>query len=193
MGYHIYTTDGIVLKRTAFGEANVLLHILTKDLGLIMASARSVRLDSSKLRSALQEYSFVTISSIKGKNGWKLTNAVEHTNYFFGRSEEQSKVLAQITAMIIKMIPGEAIHPEIFDVVKTGFDFLGELKGNQIKLFEILVVLRVLHQLGYVAGDDLGDLLKNPTVWSVDLLDIAGTKKEVLISIINKALKESQL
>ncbi len=61
MSYHIYTTDGIVLKRTAYGEANIFVHVLTHDLGLIIASVQSARLSTSKLNSALSEYTFVSV------------------------------------------------------------------------------------------------------------------------------------
>ena len=83
MPYHIYTTDGIILKRTIFGEANIILHVLTGDLGLITATAQAARLLQSKLRMGLQEYSHVSITCIKGKNGWKITNVMEKENFFF--------------------------------------------------------------------------------------------------------------
>src|SRR3954468_15203265 len=104
MSYHIYTTNGIILKRTPFGEANILLHILTEDFGLIMASARSARLSVSKLRTTLQEYSFVSVSCIKGKNGWKITNAVDKGNFYFEYPDYTHKVLAQISSVLLKMI-----------------------------------------------------------------------------------------
>jgi DNA repair protein RecO len=193
MSYHIYTTEGIVLKRVAFGEANLILYILTKDLGLIIASARSVRLDSSKLRSALQEYSSVTVSCIKGKNGWKITNAVEEENFFFEKSGEVQKVLAQIVSVLLKMIPGENIHPEIFIMVKSGFTLLKTLEGEKIKYLEILMVFRILHELGYVAGDIEQELLQNKEEWSTPVLERVKEKKETLVVTINKALKESHL
>jgi DNA repair protein RecO len=193
MSYHIYTTEGIVLKRVAFGEANLILYILTKDLGVIIASARSVRLDSSKLRSALQEYSSVTVSCIKGKNGWKITNAVEEENFFFEKSGEVQKVLAQIVSVLLKMIPGESIHPEIFIMVKSGFTLLKTLEGEKIKYLEILMVFRILHELGYVAGDVEQELLQNKEEWSIPVLERVKEKKETLVMTINKALKESHL
>ena len=131
MSYHIYTTDGIILKRTPFGEANILLHILTEDLGLIMASARSARLSVSKLRPALQEYAYVSVSCIKGKNGWKITNVVEKGSFYFDMPEHSHKVLAQVVWVLLKMIQGESVHPEIFQTVKSGFEFLKSLSEKE--------------------------------------------------------------
>ena len=194
MSYHIYTTDGIILKRTAFGEANIFLHILTEDLGLIVAGARSARLSSSKLRSALQEYTYVSVSCVKGKNGWKITNVVEKENFFFNYPNFSHKVLSQISSVLLKMIPGESPHKEIFQIVKSGFEFLKTLQEKDVLNFETLVVLRILHQLGYVeSGPEINFFLKNREEWNVSILEEVSQSRGNLIFTINKALKESQL
>lgn len=194
MSYHIYTTDGIILKRTPFGEANILLHILTLDFGLIVASARSARLSVSKLRGALQEYSYVSVSCVKGKNGWKITNVIDKGNFFFEYPEYTHKVLAQISSVLLKMIQGEAPHPEIFQTVKTGFEFLKELKEEELSSFEILDVLRILFQLGYVAKNSETEVFLNDNLeWSPTILDKIKENKKDMIMTINKALNESHL
>ncbi len=212
MSYHIYTTDGIILRRVGFGEANILLHVLTEDLGLVIASARSARLAVSKLRPALQEYAHVSISCIKGKNGWKITNVVEKNNFYFDLPEQSRKSLAQIGSVLMQMIPGESPHPEIFQTAQSGFEFLKSIsagvfpkstKGgsgehlhgtNVLASFETLIVLRILYQLGYVVSDESTEaFLKEPNVWTAELLEKIQTKKSSLILVINNALKESQL
>src|SRR3989344_1897416 len=140
MSYHIYTTEGIILKRTPFGEANVALHILTEHFGLIIASARSARLSVSKLRPALQEYTLGSVSCVKGKNGWKVTNVVERGNFFFEYPKYCHRTLAQISSVLLQMITGESPHPEIFQTVKTGFEFLKSLKEADISSLETLMV-----------------------------------------------------
>lgn len=194
MSYHIYTTEGIILKRTPFGEANILLHILTQDLGLIMASARSARLSLSKLRPALQEYAYVSLTCIKGKNGWKITNVVEKGSFYFGYPEHTHKVLSQIASVLLKMIQGESPNKEIFEIVKTGFKFLGETKENDIQGFEMLIVLRILYKLGYVVEDKATNLfLKDLSHWSSNILEEVSQNKKDIVSLINKALRESHL
>ncbi len=227
MSYHIYTTEGIILKRTPFGEANVVLHILTDDLGLIIASARSARLSVSKLRPALQEYTLVLVSAVKGKNGWKITNVVEKGNFFFQYPKYCHKVLAQISSVLLQMITGESPHPEIFQTVKSGFQTLG-VKGAQtpsvgrtlnvgewktlgvgvsslspsvrmselefVSNFETLMVLRILHELGYVVSDESTKVfLKDMNDWNNELLQVVEKNKKNIIGLINKALKESHL
>ena len=194
MSYHIYTTDGIILKRGSFGEANIVLHILTSDFGLIIASAQAGRLQSSKLRSALQEYTFVSVSCVKGKNGWKITNVVEKGNFYFDLSEYSRRVLCQISSVLLQMIQGETPHPEIFQTVQTGFEFLKSAREKDISNFEVLAVLRILHQLGYVADNQNTEIfLKTPTVWNESILEKIGENKKTIVGLINKALKESHL
>ncbi len=194
MSYHIYTTDGIVLKRQVFGEANILLHILTTDLGLIIASARSARLSASKLKGALQEYQHISVSCVKGKNGWKITNVSDKESFFFNYPEHSRRVLAQVTSLLLQMITGESPHPEIFKTVKTGFEFLKNVDGKDIPSFETLIVLRILHKLGYVATTpETAYFLAESELWSSSILEQTRENKENLTKLINKALKESHL
>ena len=194
MSYHIYTTDGIILKRTIFGEANILLYILTEDLGLIIASARSARLSASKLRGALQEYTRISVSVVKGKNGWKVTNVSEKDNFFFECPDYSKKILAQVSFVLLKMIQGETPHPEIFQTIVAGFEFLKNVSEKDISNFETLIILRLLYQLGYVAKSSNTEIhIKNIKEWDDSLLEQIPKNKEILIKTINKALKESHL
>lgn len=192
MSYHIYTTDGIILKRTPFGEANILVHILTYDLGLIMASARSARLYVSKLRPALQEYAHVSVSCVKGKGGWKITNVVSKGSFYFDYPKYTHKVMSQITFVLMQMIQGEVPHKEIFEIVKNGFNFLRELKEEYLTEFETLTVLRILNELGYVVRDINTEAYLN-NEWNQDLLHRITENKIVIVGIINKALRASHL
>ncbi len=194
MAYHIYTTKGIILKRSTFGEANLLLHILTEDLGLIMASARSARLSSSKLRPALQEYADVSITCIKGKNGWKVTNVAQSGSFFYDNPKFTHHVMSQVVSLLLKMIPGEAPNKEIFQTVKVGFNHLKTIPEEKVSDFEVLMVLRILSELGYVVKNEETKLfLDSGEDWNDRLLQEINKHKKSILDIINKALKESHL
>ncbi len=192
MSYHIYTTEGIILKRTPFGEANVLLHILTSDLGLIIASARSARLYVSKLRPALQEYANISVSAVKGKGGWKITNAVANGSFYFDSPVYAHKVLSQIGFVLMQMIQGELPQKELFSVVKNGLQFLKEMEEDLTSEFEVLMVIRVLDKLGYVVKDENTSIFLGEN-WDKEVLLSTKENKIVLVGIINKALKASHL
>lgn len=193
MSYHIYTTEGIILKRAPFGEANLLLYILTSELGLIIASARSARVSASKLRPALQEYAHVTVSCVKGKGGWKVTNVASIENYFFESPEYTHKVLAQIVTLLIKMMPGEESHQAVFTLAKSAFGEIKNIEKESIESFEMLVVLRVMFELGYVAKNSDIEIFMKDNNWDNNILKEVSISRNILIAVINKAIKESQL
>ncbi len=193
MSYHVYTTDGIILKRTNFGEANVLLYVLTKDLGLILASAQSARLSVSKLSPSLQEYSYVSLTCIKGKNGWKVTNVMERQNFFFTASPYAGIGMAHIVTLLIKMIPGESAHPEIFNSVLSGFQHVVSVEKKDIDCFEIILILRILFELGYVVKNIDTENFLDSFGWDNDLFIQARGNKTVLVGIINTSISSSHL
>ena len=194
MSYHVYTTDGIILKRTPFGEANILLHILTSDLGLIIASARSARLYVSKLRPALQESAYVSVSCIKGKNGWKITNVASKGSFYFDYPEHTHKVVSQVFLILLKMIVGEIPESNIFTIVMSGLVSLKEINASNVAGFEALIILRILNELGYVGSNsEIENFLENKQDWGSDILELISSNKTSVVSVINKSLKVSQL
>lgn len=193
MSYHIYTTEGIVLRRLAVGEANVLIHILTRNLGLILSSAQGVRVAASKLSSALTEYERLTLSCIKGKNGWKITDARGLENFFLSAPLHVRELVARVGSLLIRMIPGEEPHAAVFDVVSDGLEFLKQIEKKSVAVFECLMVLRILYHLGYVVRDDATEPFLTDNKWNQSLLDILAEKRLELVKIINKGLTESQL
>jgi recombinational DNA repair protein (RecF pathway) len=175
------------------GEANVLTYILARNLGLILASAQGVRQPSSKLSSALTEYERLTLSCIKGKNGWKITDARGVENMYFALPQYTRELLARVGSLLIRMIPGEEPHAEVFDIVSSGFHFLKELEKKDVALFECLIVLRILYHLGYVVRDAVTEPFLASNEWNQSLLDALAEKRLELVKIINKGLTESNL
>lgn len=195
MSYHIYSTSGIVLKRTTFGESNAIFHILTRDFGLILASAQAVRSPKSKLSSALQEYSLILLSCIKGKNGWKITNASSKENFFFDYLSYAQRFISQTSSVLIRMMPGEEHHMEIFDSILASFLYLKNINNEtEIGYLEILTIFRMMYLLGYISKDEkIEEFLTDTSLVNKDLLDKILLNKKVLVEKINKGLKESHL
>ncbi|MFZ2523560.1 MAG: DNA repair protein RecO [Minisyncoccia bacterium] len=193
MSYRVYTTKGIVLKKKNSGEQNSFLYILTKDLGLIIASARSTRSSKSKLKGLIEEFSHGDFSFVKGKNGWHLTNVSENGNFFFQAPNHSRKTLAQMAAVLLKMIQGEEPHKEVYSTVVESFKFLTEVTKDHIHIVEVLSVLRIMYELGYVRDDnEVTDFLKNDD-YSSEILQQGQDNKIKIVALINRALKESQL
>lgn len=138
MSYHIYTTKGLVLSAKPLREADRVYSILTRELGLVRATATGVRKEGSKLRGALEPFSLTSVSLVRGKEYWRLTAAE------LIRRLPAEAALARPLALIERLVPGEEAHPELFDAV------INELEAGETKL-----VGQALFHLGYLRGEDL--------------------------------------
>ena len=195
MPYRIYNTKAIILRNLPLGEADKSIVMFTQDLGLIKAQAKGVRYEKSKLSSKLQDATLSEVGLVRGKNSWRLTSAIEIKNYFRSLRTQKQKldVFAKILNLILQFVHGEEKNSQLFDILIDAFDFLtdAKLSRSEISTYEALLVLRILHELGYVSEkDEFKAVLNLP--W-VRALSVAAGNKKVIISSINYALKESHL
>ena len=94
MAHQIYLTEGIILKKRDFGEADRLFWIYTEKFGMIMASAKGVRLEKSKLRGNLDVFTFGDFAIISSKDFWRLVDARETISPKFNHnSAEQTGLI----------------------------------------------------------------------------------------------------
>src|SRR4051812_23886772 len=137
MAHHIYNTEGFVLQGEDIGEANKIYTLFTKDLGLVRALAQGVRLQKSKLRYSLQDFCRVKLSLVRGKEWWRVTNARIEDNVFadLKASKPARKIVAQIFALVSRMLAGEEKNAELYQSIASGIDFLKneELADDQQK------------------------------------------------------------
>ena len=165
MSYHIYTTRGIVLAGRAVREADRIYSILTRDLGLIRATALGVRKGSSKLRGALEPLMLSSISLVRGKEFWRVTSAEAIQKIHSWRG------VVRPLDLLEKLVQGEAPHPELFDAVEKNVI----TPRTDDEMFEIRFVSQILFHLGYLKESDLTQ------------------DKKALIKAINEGLQHSHL
>jgi len=195
MSYKIHHTEGFVISGSNYGEANRYLQIFTKDFGLVRASAQSLRKVTSKLRFSLQDFSYSKIDLVRGKEIWRVTNGKIISGYEkLSKNPESLKFLANIFRLIKRLCHGEEENPELFAYLAEIYGFLEKenLKQEDLKNFECVSVLKILHCLGYIgSGSDLSIFVSNSL--SHSMLSEAKLARRVLIEEINKSLRESQL
>src|SRR3989344_2332348 len=105
--HHIYHTEGIILSSKNSGEAGKYYSIFTRDLGLIYARAEGVRKMSSKLRFVLQDFAYLKIDLVAGKDIVRVTNASK-TNVLekITKQPENFKILANIARLLKRLLAG---------------------------------------------------------------------------------------
>lgn len=176
-----------------FGEAGKRYFILTRDLGLVLATAQGVRKMSSKLRFILQDFSYVKIDLVRGRDVWRVTSASK-TNAleFVGKRKTTLQVFGNIARLLRRLLAGEDPNQDMFIDVVAGLAILEKAKSREeIFNIEALIVLRVLHNLGYVGEVSLSPLVKSPM--EQEILYEAAKNRAAILREINKALKETHL
>ncbi len=115
MSYQTYTTDAIVCGNRVSNTADRVYRLFTRDYGMVWATARSVREEKSRQRFALQDFTFVRVSLVKGKTGWRIGSVEAVGNaYFSATTREVRQVVAQALNLVRRLIQGEEAVPEIF-------------------------------------------------------------------------------
>ena len=192
--HHIYHTEGIILESFNSGEAGKYYAIFTRDLGMIYASAQGVRKMSSKLRYVLQDFSYIKLDLVKGRDFWRLTSASK-TNSLntLTKKTRNFKVLANIARLLKRLLAGEEANQSLFNDLVKGLHILEKIEDEEgIAHIEVILVLRILNNLGYVGGDiNLDNLVQSPFEYDL-VFEVAKNRKEIL-QHINKALKETHL
>lgn len=126
-------------------EADRIYSILTRDLGLIHATALGVRKESSKLRGSIEPFSLSSISLVRGKEHWRITSADSIKNI------SASQAMIRPLFLVEKFVQGEVSHPELFDAVEEA---VFSCEPND-EIFEINLVSKILFHLGYLKETDL--------------------------------------
>lgn len=193
--HHIYHTHGFILSSRNSGEANKMLSIYTREMGLVRATCQGLRLHKSKLRFALQDFSYTKVDLVRGKEIWRVTSATNITSFPYARSDRQSLLLiARLSKLIERFCNGEEESNKIFDDFLQALYLLDDtsISKETREALELHLVLRIMNSLGYIGESTmLSSYLSN----SFDQVEIEGLLKErqSIIAHINKALNESGL
>jgi recombinational DNA repair protein (RecF pathway) len=202
--YHKHHTKGIVISGQIQGD-NRFINIFTENFGLIFAKVQGATSTHSKLRAGVQDFSFGEFSLISGKTGWKVVGATPQKNLFeiFRSDKNKLKIVCNILNLIKKLISEEVrnTNHSVFAVVSNFFIFLENSKGvfemsrsqktpfDEVALAECLVLLRILHTLGFLRHDPELSLPVNSSEIISDHLNQIAPRRSHIISLINESLK----
>lgn len=191
--HHIYHTEGLILSSRNFGEAGRYYNILTRDLGLIRASAQGVRKMESKLRYVLQDCSFINLDLVRGKDFWKVTTASKKNELEeIVKNKSKFFIFVNIGLLLKRLLPEEETNEKLFSDFIKGLKILENSKEEEINNIEVILVLRILYHLGYIGETETSkSLIKSPI--EEDLIFEISQKRASLLREINKALRETQL
>ncbi len=192
--YRLFVTDGIVLGKRGFGEANTLTFILTKEFGLLRATARSARVEQSKLRYGLEALTRARYTLVRGKAEWKLTGVQEVTRPLLKSSRDARAVAGRVSKLLMRLIQGEEPVRELFDSVDQGFAALARAgSGQEIRSIESVLVLRILAHLGYLPHTAELRPFIEADFFSLELAAEVERSRALLMRAINESLSATGL
>lgn len=201
MSYHIYNTPGFILAATPAGEASRYVYIFTRELGLVGAHAQNTRHVSSKLRYSLDAPARSVVSLVRGRNMWRLTSAVPEKRFagIFASDPEKLQLCTRVFSLLKKLLAGEEANEPLFTILAEFLNFLEENFNNDVsktidlKNAETILLLRVLHLLGYVPENELTKRFAIGQEWSAEILSAMNPQRKEAVAIINESLKETGL
>lgn len=152
MSYQTYTTEAIVVGSYANNTADKSFLLFTKEAGMLYAGARSVREERSRQRYALQDFSLINVSLIKGKTGWRIGSVDSEANIFNrAESREARGSVVRLLKLLRRLVQGEEPHPTLYDEVVEALEYLIRADVASRSLVEEVIYARILYELGYIS------------------------------------------
>lgn len=153
---------------------------------MVWATARSVREERSKQRSALQDFSRIRVSLVKGKSGWRIGSAEALGNAFMNVESRKQRglinfVVIQLRRYVHGEIPLERIYADAFEIVTQSKQF-----EEQNILVQKLFLVRLLSELGYIAPSSLWVSV----VDALSIIDALAQSTPDMQRFIEKAIEE---
>lgn len=187
---HKYETRGIVLSRAAVGEANTLVTMLTRELGLVRARAQGLRRSGAKLAAALATLAESEAVLVRGKEHWRLAGAVLQEGWFAKLTDRTERERAgRITTLLLRIVGSEMGESDLYDILIGFLHALAEAPRDLHDAAEILAALRIVRSLGFDDGEALG----GANDFSTELLARVAAERSAYVLRVNRGISASGL
>lgn len=144
-----YKTEGIILRRSNFGEADRILTVYTENYGKLRAIAKAVRRPTAKLAGSLELFYRSKLRLAQGKNLDIIIESQPINLYRkIGEDLDRYHLVSYLAELVDKTIQEEQNHPGIYKLLVECLDFIDK-KGAGNPMIAQYFLLRLLAELGY--------------------------------------------
>lgn len=151
MAYQTYTTGAFVCSTRDSNTADRSYLLFTEEAGMLWATARSVREERSRQRYALQDFSRVRVTLVKGKSGWRIGSVEAITNGFSAAPDRDTRhCITKCFLLLRRFVQGEGVYPSIFGDLEALYAVIQNGQTLPVVASDYFA-LRLLATLGYVA------------------------------------------
>ena len=148
MNYKTYSSEGFILGRRNFGEADRILALFTKDLGKISLIAKGVRKLTSRKRGGIEIFNKIKFAAVKGKSLDILTEVAVLESYDEVRADlRRISVGYYFCELVGKTTRDNEKHEELFNILNEYFKKL-QISGN-LKHLRLNFICDMLVELGF--------------------------------------------
>lgn len=148
MKLRTYSSEGVILSRKNYSEADRILIVLSKHFGKLSLLAKGIRKIKSKKRGHLEIFSKVKFSAVSG-HGMDIVTEVETINDFSKIRINLNKMsLAYYFCEVINKITHEDGRPStVYNLLSTA---LGQLEQEtELKKLRLKFIYDLLTNMGY--------------------------------------------
>ncbi|OGM05804.1 DNA repair protein RecO [Candidatus Woesebacteria bacterium GWB1_43_5] len=143
-----YASEGLILARRNFGEADRIIIIFTKNFGKISFIAKGVRRPKSRKRGHLEIFSHIKFQAAKGRGLDILTEAEIIDNFSQTRKDLKKVSVAYYFCEVVGRTTHEnESHPAVLELV---LEYLNKLEtAKSLKKLRLEFAVRALVDLGF--------------------------------------------
>ncbi len=149
---HNYKSEGIILARKNYGEADRILSVYSKDLGRVTLIAKGIRRPNSRKRGHLEIFNLIKFQAVSSHGFDIMTEAEVTDNYSEIRKSLKKVSLAYYFVEVTSKVTRE-LEPnqELFDLLQR---YLEELKvSKKLKKLRFDFITEILTLLGFWPKD----------------------------------------
>lgn len=182
-----FTTEGIVLKRSNFGEADRILTVITPYRGKIKMIAKGVRRITSRRAGNIELLNKVKLHIFQGSGLSVLTEA-DSLEVYANVKENLflSAYGSYVSELIDRLVPEEQTNPEVYNLLAAVLDLLNR---NSRQIFVRAFEVKILTVLGFWsasqvdASDKVKELLQKLTILSWGEINLLSIDSEQAIEL----------
>ncbi len=192
MSYQTYITHALVCGTFNRNTADRSYLLFTREAGMLFADARSIREERSKQRFAMQDFSYIRVSLVRGKSGWKIGSVEAETNFYTLATDKASRgSIVSMFRVLRRFFSGEEPTPQLFDFIYESLQILsGELTHRG--MVEKSLQVKILTDLGYVDSVLVPNEIKDVSPATIALIHDTSLEP-VLDKLIALAVSTSHL
>jgi recombinational DNA repair protein (RecF pathway) len=192
----VLNSRAIVLGFSDAGESSRFVYLLGERCGHVLCMAQSIRQMNSKQRLHLKLFSLVHVSLVCGRT-MRVRSSVEKlavASYMIncGKSDNLA-VLARLCRLVQKFAPLHDNDLRLYDTLYFFIVYLLKSDREYLKEIELLAVLWILSDLGYIEENDITENLLSALHFDEPRALFIREHKVCITQLVNNAIRASGL